>query len=148
LAVFEEAAEFHPQWVEIKAGAHLPPAVAENDYFWLLALTPSRIEKPSAPELNISFQGGVRLIIRAALTGPPETLGGYQMATGRSRPNRSFVPAGSSWLFRLEGGDEKTRAQALRQLHDKHVLGPAHEACFGFGHTLVGLGPLKGGESI
>ncbi|MEZ5584375.1 MAG: hypothetical protein R3F37_17915 [Candidatus Competibacteraceae bacterium] len=62
-------------------------------------------------------------------------------ASGHSRPNRAYVPAGSAWWITLEGGDETRRAAALRLLNNAHVLGEPKEAAFGYGHTLVGLGP-------
>jgi CRISPR-associated protein (Cas_Cmr3) len=145
LVAFEEIPDFHPTWKSIKSGAHLPSSVKEKQLFWLLALTPACISNALAPELRAQFPEGVRTVIRSALTGPPGTLGGYQMATGRSRANQPYVPAGSAWLFHLEGGDDDTRAQALRRLHDRHILGPAREAGFGFGHTMVGIGPLEKG---
>ena len=83
----------------------------------------------------------VRVRIHAALTGTPQIIGGYAMASGSSRPNRVYVPAGSAWWCTLEGGDTHQGAATLRLLNNAHTLGEPREALFGFGHTLVGLGP-------
>jgi CRISPR-associated protein Cmr3 len=119
----------------------LPPHVSEEDLFWLLALTPARLAEPLRPAVRLPLSGAASVVIRGALIGPPLTLGGYELASHRSRPNRSYVPAGSAWLLQLRGGDRSSRAEALRRLHDAHPLGPSAEAGFGFGHTFVGLGP-------
>lgn len=76
-----------------------------------------------------------------ALTGRPVTLGGFDLTTGGPRPNRAYVPGGSAWLVEVTGGSPEERRDRLVALHDRHPLGPAEEARFGFGHTLVGLGP-------
>ena len=40
------------------------------------------------------------------------------------------------------------RARALRVLNDAHVLGPRSDASFGYGHTLVGVGPKMTEEML
>jgi hypothetical protein len=40
----------------------------------------------------------------------------------------------------MRGGTPVDRARALRDLNDAHVLG-GEQASFGYGHTLVGVGP-------
>jgi CRISPR-associated protein Cmr3 len=141
LAAVEPAGAFDPDWEAVKHGDHLPPHVSEEDLFWLLALTPARLAEPLRPAVRLPLSGAASVVIRGALIGPPLTLGGYELASHRSRPNRSYVPAGSAWLLQLRGGDRSSRAEALRRLHDAHPLGPSAEAGFGFGHTFVGLGP-------
>lgn len=136
---FSGVERFHPDWETLITGAHLPQEVEDNATFWLLTLTSARLVEPSRLELNPP--SGMRCELLAALTGRPVALGGYQMATGKSRANRLYVPAGSAWLFWLSGGAPKDRADFLQQLNNSHPLGPREEAAFGFGHTLVGLGP-------
>ncbi len=143
---FSGVERFHPAWETLMTGAHLPQAAEDNATFWLLALTPARLIEPLRLELNPP--SGMRCELLAALTGRPVALGGYQMATGKSRANRLYVPAGSAWLLRFSGGTPADRAGFLQQLNNSHPLGPREEVAFGFGHTLVGLGPEQTKEIL
>jgi CRISPR-associated protein Cmr3 len=141
LVSFEPAEDLDPAWQEAMAGKHLPGKVNEHDSFYLFALTPVRLSDGQHPKVR-PLSGGVELHYRSALTGAPIILGGFDIASWRSRENHAYAPAGSCWLFQLRGGDEKSRAHALKnELHNRHPLGPANEATFGYGHTLVALGP-------
>jgi len=147
---FDPLPPFHPVWRRLQAGAHLKALVRTGRRsFWLVAMTPAALGSPQQPELRGVFlpqDDGVRLVIRTALIGPLENIGGYLIATGESRPNRSYVPAGSCWLIELQGGDEEACERVLRSLHNRHVLGVAEEARFGYGLTFVGAGPLDSGR--
>jgi CRISPR-associated protein Cmr3 len=139
---------FHPAWEKLIEGKHLPAEVSESATFWLLAVTPVRLTDSCIPQVRFTAPWGVSYHVLAALTGHPITLGGYRMATGKSRPNRLYIPAGSAWLIRLEGGNPQDRSWFLRQLNNANSLGPGEEAAFGFGHTLVGLGPAATKENL
>ncbi len=145
---FEPVDRLDPLWDRLLSGEHLPNSVRESDGFWLVLLTPALIEDPENPVLLTRLPSGLKVKIHGALTGPPIIIGGYSMATGQSRSNRGFTPAGSVWWFSLAGGDATSRAQALRELNDSHALGSLKESAFGFGHCLVGLGPsVDNGDS-
>ncbi len=137
---FDKMTRIHPSWNMLMEGRHLPDRVGEEDRFWLLSLTPCRISGPAEPMIKPSLPGGVSMEILAALTGPPVYFGGYAMATGRSRPNQAYAPAGSTWWFALNGGNEKERAAALDTLNNSHALAGERESSFGYGHCLVGIG--------
>jgi CRISPR-associated protein (Cas_Cmr3) len=141
IALFEKTENFHPDWAKVISGKHLPDTVDENDSFWLLTITPVRLQYPAEPDLKNYLPPDITIVIRGALTGSPAIIGGYQMATGHSRFNRKYLPAGSAWLFQLRGGDPQQRARFLLKLNNAHLLGPSEEAKFGFGHTFVGIGP-------
>jgi CRISPR-associated protein Cmr3 len=141
LVRFRAVERLDPTWERILAGAHLPEAVADGERFWLMTLTPVFLAHPDRPELRGAGSGSVEVRIVAALTGRPLTLGGFDMTRARPRPNRAYVPAGSAWLIELRGGTPQQRRERLLALHDAHPLGAREEAVFGFGHTLVGLGP-------
>ena len=142
LVLFRPVERLDPAWDAIMQGVHLPDDVTDGQAFWLVSLTPARIDDPSRPIVRASLPPGVRVDIVAAQTGRAFPLGGYEMATGRPRPNRLYVPGGSAWLVRVQGGTAEARRDALTALHDRHTLGAENEAAMGFGHTLVGLGPM------
>lgn len=142
LAAFCPVGKLDPDWAHILAGEHLPKAVPDGARFWLLAITPARIEEDVRhPKLDARIPAGVRVEPRAALTGRAVTLGGYDMVARAPRANRLYVPAGSAWLIEVRGGSDATRREALLAMHNRHPLGHRDDAAFGFGHTLVGLGP-------
>lgn len=145
LVCFRPVPALHEDWIAVQEGRHLPDGPDEDECFWLVALTPAFLSDPRYPLGRASDSGrrNVTITIEAALTGPLQTLGGFDMVSGRPRPNRLYVPAGSAWLFRLSGGTPKDRGAVLRSLHDRHCLGDPIEAAMGFGHTLVGRGPLN-----
>ena len=140
LAAFRAVARLDKDWAHVIEGKHLPSEVKEGDSFWLVAITPVQLDDPLQPTLPPAG-GGVRVEIRAALTGRAISIGGYRLVDGKPRANRLYVPAGSAWLIEIRGGDQTTRVETLRALHDAHPLGPREEAAMGFGHTLVGRGP-------
>ena len=142
LVRFSSVEQWHADWRYLMDGSHLPEAVAEGTCFWLVALTPARLDNVHRPALRPALPLGVTVDFCAALTGRATALGGYELASRRARPNRLYLPAGSAWLIRLNGGTAELRAAALRALNDRHPLGPAEEAAMGFGHTIVGVGPL------
>ncbi len=138
-AAFMSAPALDPGFADALAGRHLPDRVAEDRRFWLITLTPVALPRPDQPIDRVGE--GIRFETLAMLTGPTQTLGGYRYADASSRANRAYLPAGTCWLFRLQGGDPESRAEALARLHHAHRLGDPAEAAFGFGHTLAGLGP-------
>lgn len=155
LVSIEEPPPLTNHWRELFSGRHLPRQPDARALFWLYLLTPVRLEKGKAPNRPL---GGVRLrqeelppgvVIhcRAALTGAPLTLGGMDTAQGRSRPNHAYLPAGSAWLFEIETTDQTLRGETLQRLNNTHPLGDPEEARFGFGQTLVGIGPHRQGEA-
>lgn len=143
LVRFETAPEHRKDWAQIERGAHLDDADTDG-LFWLILVTPAAIGEGRFPRIAADLPDGVRLRFRSALPGKPLTFGGFKMATGESRPNRPFHPAGTAWLFELEGGAAAGKLAALKRLHNRHPLGDPREAGFGFGHTFVGIGPARG----
>lgn len=144
LAAFRPVPSLHPDWAHVMQGRHLPETVNwDEERFWLVALTPAFLTDPGQPLDRFTASGGVTVIVEAALTGASMTVGGFEMVSGRPRPNRLYVPAGSVWLIRLDGSTPEARAAALRALNNHHILGDPTEAAMGFGHTLVGRGPLN-----
>jgi hypothetical protein len=141
VALMDKIGSVHPAWQELLEGRHLPNRVKENDDFWLFSLTPAKMTDVLTPGLKVSLPPALEIVFKGAITKPPITLGGYQMATGQSRSNRPYLPAGSVWLFQLKGADAETRAEVLRMLNDAPALDYDCENRFGFGHTLVGIGP-------
>lgn len=139
---FQAVDQFEKVWQDILDGKHIPMDIGENERFWLMTLTPVFIQTPESPKIRGAKSGEVSIEVLAALTDRPLTLGGFDMTRARPRPNRAYVPAGSAWLIEIRGGTSAQRRQHLLALHNAHPLGPAEEAVMGFGHTLVGLGPL------
>lgn len=137
-----------PDFEHVIQGKHLPAEAAEDQGFFLTALTPApcAVGQPSLQAVARSIVAAprwpvaVEVRVLASLTGPPRVIGGLETVSRRPRPNRSYWEAGSAWLFVLRGGTPADRARALRVLHDAHVLG-GEQASFGYGHTLVGVGP-------
>ncbi|SER20110.1 CRISPR-associated protein Cmr3 [Solimonas aquatica] len=142
LVAFGPAEHLDPTWHSILRGEHLPQRVDDGACFWLVAITPALIDNPLQPEHHALLKDGMRLDFLAALTGRSFAVGGFELATGRPRDNRAYLPAGSAWLIRLHGGSAEGRRDALFNLHNRHALGPEREAAMGFGHCLVGIGPL------
>ena len=119
----------------------MPREPEENRLFWLAATGPVAVADPLRPEIAAQPPQGVRIVVRGMAAGKPRVMGGFQMATGRTRPNRLYLPGGSAWLVQIAGGSPNDRYRLLDQLHNSNVLGPRDEATFGFGHVFVGLGP-------
>lgn len=139
-AAFEPALPWRPEFEDLLLGNHLPQQVDdESAQFWLVTLTPAAVKDAMKP-LNLAT-GEVRFKVLGMLSDVPQTFGGFRFADATSRPNRAYLPAGTCWLFSLSGGNPQQRGQILRQLNHAHPLGDSTEARFGFGHTLVGLGP-------
>jgi hypothetical protein len=148
VVLFEEVTRVHAAWERVMRGDHLPAEPVPDATFWLVLLTPVRLDNVRDLVFSVSLPSGIQLTIVGALTGPPIIAGGYRMATGSSRENRPYVPAGSAWLFHLTGGTAESRREYLMRLHDRHTLGPPEEAAFGFGHTVVGCGPEQLKEGL
>ena len=144
LVAFEPVKHIHGKWQKIMEGEHLPDAVDENARFWLINLTPAQLDEPCTPFLNLPpTAGNATVEILASLTGKPICLGGYAMATGKSRANRTYVPPGSAWWIRIKGGkDDEDRALFLKSLNNANILINNKEASFGFGHCIVGLSKI------
>ena len=141
IAAFEKLDRCHPAWEKTMNGEHIPSQIEEDTFFWVTTLTPVRLANPCKPDIRVASLPEVKIVVRGALIGHPVTIGGYRMATGTNRPNRQYVPPGSSWLIQIAGGDDETRGRALKMLNNSHAFGPAEEAGFGFGHIVVGIGP-------
>jgi len=116
-------------------------SVDERTLFWLVALTPAPVKNPADPAPRLDAFPDVRFVCKATIADRPVAIGGFDMARGAPLDNRAMLPAGSSWLFRLEGGGSADRAAALRALNCGFLLGHRQEAAFGYGQTLVGLHP-------
>ncbi|MBF0369875.1 MAG: hypothetical protein HQL52_10490 [Magnetococcales bacterium] len=140
---FEKPAPFHPSWQRIFSGQHLPRQVEKNHTFWLLTLNPVRLQDLNHPLTEDALSPQVRIRFLGAMLGKLQVLGGFYMSKAQSHANRQFVPAGSAWLFRLEGGEDRERREVLQQLNDAHLIGDPQEQAFGFGHTVVGIGPTS-----
>jgi len=160
-AVLEPLPKLDPDFEFLLQGKHLPERVAEEQAFFLVALTPVPCSTESNVRLAVEndvrrsavWPAGVEIRVLASMTGRPRVIGGIEMASKRPRPNRSYWSAGSAWFFVLRGGgsgDEgaAARARALRVLNDAHVLGPKNDASFGYGHTLVGVGPKLNNDML
>ena len=141
LAAFEPLGDLDPAWERLRSGAHLPDAPSGGTQFWLVTLTPVRVDNPLRPDLHVAIPADVTVDVIGACLGPPLTLGGYSMVKRNARPNRLYVPPGSAWLIRLNGGTGESRRAALQALNGSHGLGPPNEAQFGFGQTLIGIAP-------
>jgi CRISPR type III-B/RAMP module-associated protein Cmr3 len=137
-----------PDFEHVIQGGHLPGDATEAQGFFLVALTPApcAVGQSSIDAVERSITGysrwpaAVEVRVLASMTGVPHVIGGLETVSRRPRPNRSYWEAGSAWIFVLRGGTPATRAEALRVLNDAHILG-GKEASFGYGHTLVGVGP-------
>lgn len=153
-AILEELPAVDPDFQHVVDGAHLPSNASEDQGFFLVALTPVPCgEDHSAVEAaqryldaRAHLSASVEVEVLAALTGPPRVIGGLEAASKKPRPNRSYWEAGSTWLVVLRGGGDgehgaAVRGKALRALNNAHVLAGSGEASFGYGHTLVGVGP-------
>lgn len=101
---------------------------------WLILLAPAYL--PDVLNIRPPVHGQCRARVVSAILGPPLVLGGFSMETRRSRSNRAFVSAGSTWLMELDGPEED-RQRTLSLWHNRHILGSETECAFGFGHTLV-----------
>lgn len=146
--VLEALPQVDPDFEHVTRGDHLPDQATEDQGFFLTALTPApcAVGQSSIQAVQRSlvadprWPAAVEVRVLASLTGAPRVIGGLETASRRPRPNRSYWEAGSAWIFVLRGGTPAARAEALRALNDAHVLG-REEASFGYGHTLVGVGP-------
>jgi hypothetical protein len=146
--VLEALPPVDPDFEHVTRGNHLPDKASEGQVFFLVAVTPApcatEYSSIHAVERSIAdhprWPAAVEVRVLASMTGAPRVIGGMETASRRPRPNRSYWEAGSAWAFVLRGGTPVARAEALRALNDSHVLGRA-EASFGYGHTLVGIGP-------
>lgn len=168
LMAFTSPQESNGTWHDLLAGKHLPESPEGKEYYWLYLLSPAGMEPPGTADSNAFFlPGNVRIspeklegtvviwngkesepegaYIRcvSAIIGSPLILGGMDMARGTTRPNHSFLPPGSAWLLEVKGTTESHCRQILNALNNSHLLGDPRQACFGFGHTLVGIGPEK-----
>ncbi len=171
LVAFEEASSPVSQWTKLLNGQHLPTGNGDSGWFWLYLLTPAAMVPPEQRSQGSLLPGHVRLAIEglpgrvplvfsgkdpavqksayirciSAITGHPVTLGGMDMAKGTTRGNQSYIPAGSAWLLEIKGENSGHLKEICNQLNNTHLLGDPDQACFGFGHTLVGIGPENKG---
>jgi hypothetical protein len=148
LAALEPAPPLVTEWLRIERGEHLPER-AEDGWYWLIAITPFCSEtkaregsaggEPSvlAPTLH-SVSCAEQIEFWGALLGKAVVLGGFSLSDNKARPNRTYVPAGSAWVFKIPGVAPERRAEMLRELNGAHCLGPLEEARMGFGRVLVG----------
>ena len=146
--------ELCPLWRKLLEGQHLErfkeTSESAQQLFWLVTLTPVFLDEPTQPLPRINSTA-VEFECLAALPGPPVVVGGYNLVHGSPRANRKLLPAGSAWLFRLNGGDVEAQYRVLRNLNNAFPLGPIDEAAFGYGHTFVGIAPIdtdQTGESL
>lgn len=147
LAALEPTPRLTPVWTNLTNGTHLPQELEEGTLFWMVAITPWRLDPPpnSAPEQSAlqprihSVEGANQIEILGALLGKSITLGGFSMAHRQARPNQIYVPAGSAWMFTIPHVTPAQRGMIVRQLNGSHCLGPEEEARMGFGRVLVGL---------
>ncbi len=142
---FEKAPKPVKAWRSLEAGDHLPPEVGEDERFWLMICTPVALRAPREPLAIGRLPPEVRIEVDAVLTDKPTVEGGMSYTTQgmQIRPTRHLLPAGTTWLFRLVGGDGELRAQALRRIHACHPLGEPEDAAFGYGYSLIGVLPNK-----
>jgi CRISPR type III-B/RAMP module-associated protein Cmr3 len=148
LACFERLPETVAESLRGLASAdHIPSEVAPGFTFWLVLASPVCLKEPRDPFAGVSPQDGVHFRTLGALVGEAEIHGGFDLVSHSARPNRRFLPAGSTWCVAVEDGDSRSRAAALSRLHDAHVLGDPGEASLGFGHTFVSLFDPSTGRS-
>ncbi len=169
LVAFEKTLSPVFQWTALLKGQHLPEGDGNLGLFWLYLLTPAAMVPPERRQQSPLLPGHVRLAMDglpgrvtlvfsgkdpavqesayirciSAITGPPVTLGGMDIAKGTTRGNQSYIPAGSAWLLEIKGENSRHLKEICNQLNNTHLLGDPDQACFGFGHTLVGIGPEK-----
>ncbi len=139
--MIETTREIADDWLELLRGDHLTGAAEYADdetRFWLVTLTPVAVEDPADPKPRLEEFPDLHFACEGVLSGRPVTIGGLDMANGSPLENRPMLPAGTAWLFRLEG-DASQRRAALLALNNSFRLGHRQEAAFGYGHTLVGL---------
>ncbi|MEN6464011.1 MAG: type III-B CRISPR module-associated Cmr3 family protein [Syntrophaceae bacterium] len=153
LVAFEDPPPLKSCWRELLAGKHLAGQNDRKGRYWLYLLTPVRIEPGQRAENGATMlpggvvlrrgalPPGISIRCTVALTGSPIVLGGMDTARGHSRPNNAYVPPGSAWLIEIETAGNDLLRQTLQRLNDAHPMGDPDEACFGFGHTLVGIEP-------
>ncbi len=149
LGAFEPVPRMSDAWNQLRSGAHLPEELPEHSRCWLVLLTPARV--PRECQLDLRGSWGVAIdepkvelrVLRAGLARP-EVLGGFSLARGASSANQTYLGAGSCWLVELTGGTPQQRADVLKRLNGRCVLGANSERPFGHGFCLVGTSsPLR-----
>lgn len=131
-------------WRDIVAGAHLGAIEpADGDLFWLVLASPVSLPDPPTTGTPVRPRlpalRGCHADVVAAVHLPPVVLGGLDLATRRSKPNRAFLMPGSAWGIRLRGGSPLDRRLAMYALHHQCTLGPVSDRPFGFGRTWIAL---------
>lgn len=151
LAALEPPPALVDEWNRIVRGEHLPEKPSAEDCFWMVALTPFRSGTATSgdsagprsehstlrPQVH-SVNGADCVEVLGAQLGKSMVLGGLSLADGKARPNRTYVAAGSAWLFRIRDVTPARRGEILREINGAHCLGPVEEARMGFGRVLVG----------
>lgn len=170
LVAFEESPRICRAWRDLLSGQHLQAYSSNEGLFWLYLLSAAKMENPDSIRTDLHYlPGNVRFqtdkltdgklyvdrkdplpsgaCIRCvlAMTAPPVIVGGIDTAKGTTRPNSAYIPAGSAWLLQIKGENKEHLKAILQALNNTHMVGDPEESCFGFGHTLVGIGPVKKG---
>jgi hypothetical protein len=141
LAALEPVPDLVEPWSKVVNGEHLPREPEEDARFWMVSVTPWRLEpgdEAMRPAIH-GVRGADPIQILGSVLGKALTLGGYSMAERRARPNQTYVPAGSAWLFSIPGVSKQRRGEIVRDLNGAHCLGPREESRMGFGRVLVGI---------
>lgn len=78
----------------------------------------------------------------SACLGKPQSVGGWNLAEGRSRPVRPLLPAGSIWFYEAEKDEE----DKVKGLHGQCLSDKELWKSYGFGQVLIGTWEEQAGE--
>ncbi len=118
----------------------LTPALPDED-FLIPDNVAMQLKNPLEPVPL--WQGQINGCLLAVITGcigKPSKIGGWNLKEHRSKPLRSFIPAGSV-LFCEAEADQKT---AILSLHNQTI---GKDTEYGFGHILIGKWKDTGAQS-
>ncbi|MHB1654316.1 MAG: type III-B CRISPR module-associated Cmr3 family protein [Desulfitobacteriaceae bacterium] len=112
----------------------IPPLKHEGEKirFTVVLITPGLYENPE----HVVRHGlpDVPGEVLSACIGKTQTVGGWDLAEGRSRPVRPLLPAGSIWFYEA-GKDEEDK---VKELHGQCLSDKELWTSYGFGQVLIG----------
>lgn len=113
------------------------PLDDSDTYFKMYIATPALFQNGWLPEWvdPEKLEGtvyGVKLKLVTAATGKPQLIGGFDMVKKEPKPLKKAVPAGSIYIFKVEGGNPSE----LSAIHAKCISDERYQE--GFGKTYLG----------